>query len=139
MCTLKLLLTVSFSFFPKKAQDPTKNITHVVLNCLAGNLILYLCYYLLRKKCCHTTEAEYIKEKYKERKWELTSKCSIPALISPGTFFTFLALVFAVIGKEKYQLFVTALYANSLLISKTDLVNYLCLLNIQDVAKSKRL
>jgi len=82
----------------KKAQDPTKNITHVVLNCLAGNLILYLCYYLLRKKCCHTTEAEYIKEKYKERKWELTSKCSIPALISPGTFFTFLALVFAVIG-----------------------------------------
>ena len=72
----------------------------MVLNCLAGNLILYLCYYLLRKKCCHTTEAEYIKEKYKEQKWELTSKCSIPALISPGTFFTFLALVFAVIGKN---------------------------------------
>jgi len=81
----------------KKVKDPSKNITHVVLNVLAGNLILYLCYYLLRKKCCNTTEKEYLKKFYKKRKWG-TNKCSIPALISPGSFFTILALLFGAIG-----------------------------------------
>jgi len=86
----------------KKAQNPNKNITHVVLNVLAGNLILYLCYYLVRKKCCHTTESEYIEEMYKKRKWKLNEKCSIPALISPGTFFSILALLFGAIGIAFY-------------------------------------
>ena len=89
-----------------KVKDPNKNITHVVLNVLAGNLILYLCYYLLRKKCCNTTEKEYLNKMYQKRKWGTVGKCSIPALISPGSFFTILALSFGAIGNTKINLFV---------------------------------
>ena len=95
-----VIVNFSYAIFTayRKVRDPQKNVTHVLLNILAGNLILYLIYYLVRKKCCHSTESQYITNK----KWTLCSKIQIPPLISPGSFFAILALFFGAVAISFY-------------------------------------
>ena len=85
-CLLNILHATYIVY--KKVEDPSKNITHVVLRILVLNLIIYLLYYLIRKKCCHTTESQYLQG----QKWKIF-KCEIPAFFSAGTFFTVLTLL----------------------------------------------
>jgi len=76
----------------EKLQGPNKNVTHVVLRILVLNLILYLMYYLARKKCCYTTESQFL-----QRQKVTICKCEI-SLLSAGTFFTVLTLLLGLVA-----------------------------------------
>lgn len=83
-----------------KMKNPDKNVTHVVLNILAGNLILYLVYYLARKKCCGVCCC--LNCKPQEADYENIGQCLKSFLWSPGTFFTVSSLIFGAIAIAYY-------------------------------------
>lgn len=76
----------------EKSKSPNKNVTHVVLRILVLNLMLYLMYYLARKKCCYTTESQFIR-----RQTKTICKSEI-SLLSAGTFFTCLTLILGLVA-----------------------------------------
>ena len=80
----------------EKTDKPNKNVTHVVLRILVLNLILYLMYYLARKRCCYTTESHYLQ--VQGNKVKIFDKYEIPAFFSAGTFFTVLTLLLGLVA-----------------------------------------
>ena len=79
-----------------KVADQKKNVSHLVLLILAGNLMLYLLYYIIRKSFISNLEHEHI-QKNKRRKKFCSDKLSMR--INAGTFFAILSFLFAIIGK----------------------------------------
>jgi predicted membrane channel-forming protein YqfA (hemolysin III family) len=71
-----------------KIKDPQKTVSHVVLVILAGNLLLYMLHYIIRKMC----EAQLVNKK---RIYIGCGKFKIPLRFSSGTFFAVLAILFA--------------------------------------------
>jgi predicted membrane channel-forming protein YqfA (hemolysin III family) len=84
-----------------KIKDPKRNVTHVVLNILAGNLIMYLIYYIIRKNCCKTTEAQFVEQ---DRYTIDCGKFKIHYTISAGSFFAIMALTFGIVAINFYTM-----------------------------------
>ena len=80
-----------------KIRDQRKNVSHLVLLILAGNLMLYLLYYIIRKIMRNNLESEFIIKTNRQRLHFFNDRISIPAFNS-GMFFAILAFVFGIIA-----------------------------------------
>lgn len=86
-------------------KNPSKNVTNVVLFTLAGNLVLYLMYYMFRRNCdtrCGQNGGDDHSEECKKRN---SFKCmghEVCMPMSAGSFFAFLALMSACVAVGYY-------------------------------------
>ena len=85
-----------------KIYDQRKNVSHLVLLILAGNLMLYLLYYIIRKIMRNNLESDFVTKTNRQRLNFFNDKISIPAFNS-GMFFAFLAFGFGIIAIFFYQ------------------------------------
>ena len=95
-----LFITIS------KWHNPTKTVTHVVLLILAGNLILYILYYVFRKnllKCQNFHKACRSKEDHVDARYQVKiMNRQIPCFLSAGSFFAISAVVLGAIASQFY-------------------------------------